>query len=311
MANDSVRLAFRIGYLGDSFHGSQIQPDVTTVQGELIRVFRSLKWLKTEEQNHNLVLSSRTDAGVHVRMNGGVVRLDRTLWNALTPRKMIRALDDRLPKEIAFLDVREVDEEWNPRMANHRTYRYRLEGIEFWKYPGQVFSQWLKIFEGTYNATNFARLEEGKNPIRTILSCSPWIVHNRYVGFEIRGEAFLWNQVRRIAMIMHRLSIGELTIEEVTKAKEHPEIEADFGVAPPDWLVLWGVDWDEMPLPDSSESIEPFSCPPTGPAVERTMRKRWREAARMEMKSMLFNQWAELGELPIVQHKSNSEIQFD
>ena len=40
----TVRLAFRIGYLGDAYHGSQIQPDVKTVQGELIRVFRSLKW---------------------------------------------------------------------------------------------------------------------------------------------------------------------------------------------------------------------------------------------------------------------------
>ena len=126
MADPSVRLAFRIGYLGDGYHGSQIQPDVKTVQGELIRVFRSLKWLDNSSTEHNLVLSSRTDAGVHVRLNGGVVTIDRELWNALTPRKMIRALDDRLPKDIAFLDVREVNEQWNPRMANYRVYRYRL-----------------------------------------------------------------------------------------------------------------------------------------------------------------------------------------
>ena len=195
MADQSVRLAFRIGYLGDAYHGSQIQPDVKTVQGELIRVFRSLNWLDSSSTEHNLVLSSRTDAGVHVRLNGGVVRIERELWDALTPRKMIRALDDRLPKDIAFLDVREIDEHWNPRMANHRVYRYRLEGIEFWKDPGEQFVEWLKMFEGTYNATNFARLEEGKNPMRTILSCTPWIVDGRTIGFEIIGEAFLWNQV--------------------------------------------------------------------------------------------------------------------
>ena len=143
MTNDNVRLAFRIGYLGDSFHGSQIQPDVKTVQGELIRAFNQLKWLDQNQEGHNLVLSSRTDAGVNVRLNGGVVTIKRTLWEALTPRKMIRAVDDHLSDKIAFLDVHEVDDEWNPRIAKHRVYRYRLEGIESWQYPGEVFQEWL------------------------------------------------------------------------------------------------------------------------------------------------------------------------
>ena len=302
MTNQSVRLAFRIGYLGDAYHGSQIQPDVKTVQGELIRVFQSLKWLDKDSKEHNLVLSSRTDAGVHVRVNGGVVHIDRALWSALTPRKMIRALDDRLPNDIAFLDVREVDETWNPRLANHRVYRYRLEGLEFWRDPGEQFTQWLRMFEGTYDATNFARLEEGKNPIRTVHSCTPWIVENRTVGFEIIGEAFLWNQVRRTAMALHRMCIGEVTPEEVKRALDRPDINADFGVAPADWLILWGVDWDGLKMPASKLEFECFTAPPKGPAVERTMRKRWREGARHEMKSLLYHEWAEIGELPIVRH---------
>jgi tRNA pseudouridine38-40 synthase len=304
MANGStVRLAFRVGYLGDAYHGSQVQPDVITVQGELIRVFRALKWLDPEDEQHNLVLSSRTDAGVHVRVNGGVVRINRELWNALTPRKMVRALDDRLPSDIAFLDVKEVDEDWNPRMAEHRVYRYRLECIEFWSDPGEVFTQWLSMFVGTYDARNFARLEEGKNPMRTILSCEPWVVDGRVVGFEIVGEAFLWNQVRRTAMALHRLCLGEITPGEVLFALNHPEVEADFGVAPPDWLILWGVHWEQIPLDMKQIDIQGFSAPPIGPAVERTMRKRWREAARYEIKSLLHNEWARLGELPIVKHR--------
>ena len=176
MSNAETRLHFRIGYLGDSYHGSQIQPDVVTVQGELVRVFQTLGWISKTDEEHNLVLSSRTDAGVHVRVNGGTVRISSELWKSITPRKFIRAVDDLLPHDIAFLDVREVGFDWNPRIALHRVYRYRLEGIEFWKDPGEVLSEWLSLFEGTYNATNFARLEPGKNPIRTILSCKPWIV---------------------------------------------------------------------------------------------------------------------------------------
>ena len=71
MSDAETRLHFRIGYLGDAFHGSQIQPDVRTVQGELIHAFEKLGWISKDADEHNLVLSSRTDAGVHVRLNGG------------------------------------------------------------------------------------------------------------------------------------------------------------------------------------------------------------------------------------------------
>jgi tRNA pseudouridine38-40 synthase len=302
LTNDNVRLAFRIGYLGDSFHGSQIQPDVKTVQGELIRAFNQLNWLDQNQEGHNLVLSSRTDAGVNVRLNGGVVTIKRTLWEALTPRKMIRAIDDHLSDKIAFLDVHEVDDEWNPRIAKHRVYRYRLEGIESWQYPGEVFEEWLSLFIGIYDARNFARMEEGKNPMRKIYSCTPWVVQGRVVGFEIIGEAFLWNQVRRTAMALFKLSTGELTMDDIKNAISKPEISVDFGVAPPDWLVLWGVSWEKFPIPSEENTDFTFTAVPNELALERTMRSRWENGARLEMKSMLYHEWAYLGRLPIVRH---------
>ena len=84
-----------------------MQPDAAgQFQGELIKAFRKLKWLDEDDSGHNLVLSSRTDAGVNVRRNGGVVTVAKSLWDSITERKMIRAVDDRLPEEIAFLSVR-------------------------------------------------------------------------------------------------------------------------------------------------------------------------------------------------------------
>lgn len=304
MAN-TVRLFFRIGYLGDEFHGSQIQPDVKTVQGELIRVFRSLKWLSKEDGEHYLVLSSRTDAGVHVRINGGIVDMNADLWAVLTPRKIIRAVDDRLDTNIAFLTVEEVDKDYNPRMALHRVYRYRLEGMEFWIEPDhKKFESWLKLFVGTYDARNFARLEEGKNPMRTIISASPWFEHGRLVGFEIIGEAFLWNQVRRVANALFQLATGELTAGEIQAAIDEPLTPVDFGVAPSQWLILWGVEWTEFPLPESTHSTL-FSPPPQGRSAERTKMGRWQEAAQHEMKTMLYNEWAEIGTLDDAYHTNS------
>ena len=304
MTGETVKLAFRIGYLGDGFHGSQIQPDVKTVQGELVRVFQSLKWIDENNTEHNLVLSSRTDAGVNVRVNGGAVTIKKVLWDSLGAKKMIRAIDDRLCEGISFLDVIQVADDWNPRLAQFRVYRYRIEGIEFWKYPGDVFTEYCNLFTGTYDASNFARVEEGKEPMRTILSCTPWIVNNRVVGFEIVGLAFLWNQVRRTANAIFKMSIGDLTIEQVKQAIEKPELTVDFGVAPPEWLILWGVSWQQLPLSESN--TEPhFTSVPEGRVAERTMRKRWRLAAEHEMKSLLYNEWAAIGELPITHHRNS------
>ena len=300
---ERVRLAFTIGYIGHHFHGSQIQPDVKTVQGELIRVFEKLKWLDSGE-GHNLVLSSRTDAGVNVRRNGGVVTLSRSLWNSLNKRKMVRAIDDRLCEGVVFLDVREVSSDWNPRMANHRVYRYRLEGIQSWTYPGPVFEEWLQLFVGTYDARNFARLEEGKNPIRKIFSCTPWVVNGRVIGFEIIGEAFLWNQVRRTAMALYKLSIEELTTEQIVSAIENPESPVDFGVAPPDWLVLWDVKWPEVQSEELLESDFSFTEIPEEEYIERTMFSRWEKGAKLEMESMLYHEWSHLGKLPYRPHNS-------
>ena len=304
MTGETVKLAFRIGYLGNGFHGSQIQPDVKTVQGELVRVFQSLKWIDENNTEHNLVLSSRTDAGVNVRVNGGAVTIKKVLWDSLGAKKMIRAIDDRLCEGISFLDVIQVAGDWNPRLAQFRVYRYRIEGIEFWKYPGDVFTEYCNLFTGTYDASNFARVEEGKEPMRTILSCTPWIVNNRVVGFEIVGLAFLWNQVRRTANAIFKMSIGDLTIEQVKQAIEKPELTVDFGVAPPEWLILWGVSWQQLPLSESN--TEPhFTSVPEGRVAERTMRKRWRLAAEHEMKSLLYNEWAAIGELPITHHRNS------
>ena len=39
--------------------------------------------------------------------------------------------------------------------------------------------------------------------------------------------------------------------------------------------------------------------------AERTMRKRWRQGARLEMKRMLYLEWMHLGQLPVAYHNSN------
>jgi len=177
--------------------------------------------------------------------------------------------------------------------------------MEFWSPPNiDAFTSWLSMFVGTYNATNFARLEPGKNPMRTVLSATPWMNGDRLIGFEIVGEAFLWNQVRRVANALYRLALGELEAETVWEAIQRPDVPVDFGVAPPEWLTLWGVAWEDEPLPADQNSIN-LTPPPVGRAAERTKKGRWQLAAQHEIKALLYNEWAALGELPLVYRKDS------
>ena len=217
---------------------------------------------------------------------------------------MIRAVDDHLCEGLVFLSVKEVSEQWNPRLAEYRKYRYRLEGIQGWKYPGpELFSKWLSAFVGTYDARNFARLEEGKNPIRKIFSCEPWIVNSRVIGFEIVGEAFLWNQVRRTAMALYKLSIGDITLQQVELAISDPITQVDFGVAPPDWLILWEVSWPSIDVPDEPILDFDFTPFPEYNYAERTMFGRWEMGAKLEIESLLYHQWSVIGALPYSSHR--------
>lgn len=64
--DNKVRLAFRIGYLGDGFYGSQYQPDRRTVEGEVINACLR-GGLFSDPRSARLTISGRTDRGVHSR----------------------------------------------------------------------------------------------------------------------------------------------------------------------------------------------------------------------------------------------------
>ena len=132
----------------------------------------------------------------------------------------------------------------------------------------------------------------------------PWMDGTRLMGFEIVGEAFLWNQVRRVANALFRIALGELTVQQVKEAIERPDLPVDFGVAPAQWLTLWGVAWEDEPLPPD-QTTPLLTPPPIGRIAERTKKGRWQMAAQHEMKGLLYNEWASLGELPLVYRKDS------
>ena len=278
------------GYHGAKFHGSQIQPDVRTVQGELKQAIERLGWW-TESC---LEMSSRTDSGVSVRMNLATISLPADIANVIDESSLVSALNDHLPEDLVVWKACRVPEGTRSRIAEKRLYIYRLEMIPSW--PSNVeyerFSNACNLFVGQHDFTNFCRLDSGRSPIRNIESCQPWQDSSgRIVGFTVVAESFLWNQIRRMASSLHKFAKKDIELDEIALALEKPEETSDFGLAPADGLILWSLGHREFShkfvIPNIIEGI---SIPPEG----KRAHKQWLNLARMENSSILEREWLRL-----------------
>ena len=232
MTDQSVRLGFRIGYLGDGYHGSQIQPDVKTVQGELIRVFRSLKWLDRSANEHNLVLSSRTDAGVHAisQVFDFETSIDRE------DHEWIDGINSNLPRTIKVTSVTSVDSNFHSRFsALDRTYAYIIYNSKSKPIFFDDFTHWEKIpldldilqnegsdLIGKHNFSSFRSSScSSNNPIKEIKDFRVEKFGN-FLVFHISANAFLHNMVRIIMGTIVDIAKNEnkLSIKQIIDAKD-------------------------------------------------------------------------------------------
>ena len=144
------------GYHGSHFHGSQIQPDVPTVQRAIENALRKVSWWT----DGCLEMSSRTDAGVSVRMNLACIDIPITVWEEVEKKTILKVLNNRFPEGLCAWDLVKVDSDVRSRAAINRTYIYRTELIEEWSsgINEDLFINACELIIGTHNFTNFCKL---------------------------------------------------------------------------------------------------------------------------------------------------------
>ena len=238
-----MKVAITFSYLGDEFHGSQIQPSLKTVQGELEKACKRLKWSR-----NGVKISSRTDAGVNARMNFAIIDVPDGIKNDL-PKGLLKGLNDILPSSICVYDAEEVSDKCNIRNAKMRIYRYRMELLEGWEknIDLEEFNKALNLFLGEHDFSNFYKKEDERSTIRIIEDISPWVSNeNRIIGFEIKSKGFLWNQVRRIANCINGLLNNNFSEKDVINSLKVGSKKTDFGLAPSRWLTLWHLEHNDL-----------------------------------------------------------------
>lgn len=222
----TLRYALKVIYDGRGFAGSQIQPKQRTVEGEILKALE-----KVGARAENFRRACRTDRGVSAAGNVFAVTTDMALDAS--------ELNSCLPEDICILDIKRVSEDFNPRHAKRKVYKYFLLNDG---YSIDAMRRAAGVLRGEHSFHNFCRLENGKNPVRK-LSNIEIVEDGAFLILSFEGESFLWQMVRRLVTALKKAGRGEISIEELKKYFE-PACRNKFKPSEPEPLILWSVKYN-------------------------------------------------------------------
>lgn len=221
-----MRVAVKFAYDGTKFHGYARQPNVKTVEEELLTILLQHNII-TDAKTACVRTASRTDKGVSAL--GNVIAFNTDTWNETVFQDLTEKRED-----IIIYGFVQVEPDFYPRYAQQRNYRYYLKKESLDK---EKIFETAALFTGEHNFRNFARVEPLKNPLR----CIDMILFSEDDDFfiiDFYAETFLWHQIRRIISGLEKVACGKLSKKQVNDALDNPEKKVDFGLAPPEPLLL-------------------------------------------------------------------------
>ncbi len=228
------RVALKVAYLGNEYHGFQRQPNLLTVEGELIKALEEASIIDDLEKSH-FRIGGRTDRGVHAL--GNVISF-------ISKEKVIpNQINSHLPPSIRIWGMAPVPFGFKPRYAHCRHYRYIM--VDHFLKPLNIdkMIEASQIFRGKHNFYNFAKRSE-KNPQRRIdkILVSE---HDHHVVVDVWGESFLWNMVRRMVRVLLNVGLENMEVEQVERLL-HPENPANINPMPPEGLILMNIQYKNI-----------------------------------------------------------------
>jgi Pseudouridylate synthase len=246
-----IRIATKIAYLGIDFCGSQIQPDVRTVEGDILQNVKKLCDLTDEEID--LRLASRTDRNVNALGNVAVFNSDIE-----DPFTLIKALN-AVSEGIFYRSFALVNDSFNPRHADQRIYSYviPLDGLNVSK-----MTDCARLFRGEHDFIRFCK-PDGKPTVLSVddvdVSTDGDLVIMRFVA-----RRYLWNMIRRISAAVISVGKGESDISEVETALNGRN--TTFGLARADALTLTDITYPDI-------DFETVSCNMFDPRLKENIFK--------------------------------------
>ncbi|HEY4002463.1 MAG TPA: tRNA pseudouridine(38-40) synthase TruA [Candidatus Xenobia bacterium] len=255
------RYRLDIEYEGTRYRGWQVQPDVRTVQGEILKALQDfLQQTPVEFKG-----AGRTDAGVHALAQTAHLEIKRRV----PPLQLTHEINDRLPSDINILRVQPAPPKFHARHdAVRRSYLYQIarRRTAF----GKRFVWWLKdkldtvpmheaatLFHGMHDMRSFTAVREGETRVR--IEEVKLVEAGALLLIRLQASHFLWKMVRQMVGVLVEVGRGRLSVADVRRfLRELSNAPAEF-TAPPSGLFLEHT-WYPGESPESS--VQPtFSLP--------------------------------------------------
>lgn len=221
------RIALKFAYDGSGFYGFQRQPEKITVEGELVGALARVGAIRSAREC-GYRSSSRTDRGVSAL--GNIISIRTSFPRA----RLCSAVNSKMEGVWAYSAI-EVPDDFNPRAAKQRWYRYYL--AKTGQNP-ELMRELASRFVGVHDFSGYARKDK-RNPMRKIDSIEVSDAGIFY-AIDFRAESFLWNMVRRIVWMISEGSTGSMPIDSI--GPKSPDKPVRVGLSPPEYLVLMDID---------------------------------------------------------------------
>jgi len=218
---EATQIALVIEYDGSRYHGSQVQKNAPTIQGEI-----ELALMKLTGENIKIKTASRTDAGVHAR--GQVVTFYTDA--SLPDETFVRALNHFLPDDIAVRSASRIDSSFDARRhAVSRIYHYYMHTTSTrsplrerhsWRIAGPLDIEKMNgassFLIGRHDFASFVSsplTAREKNTVREIYKAKTTQDGDSII-FEMVARSFLPHQVRTTIGMLVSVGRGEITIDD-------------------------------------------------------------------------------------------------
>ena len=240
-----MRYRLDLAYFGTNYHGWQIQPNASTVQGEINNALKTIL-----RKDINTVGSGRTDAGVHASHQ--VLHFD---FDKEISFDLAHSLNSLLNNDIVIHSFIRVDNDFHARfLPTSRAYRYKIRKQHSPFLINQYYHQRTlpnielmnKACETFYKHIDyecFSKTHTDVNTFNCEILDAKWIEYENEVEFYIKANRFLRGMVRAVVGTLLKIGFEKEPIDYLEKVILSKNRNTAGQAVPADGLFLCEVNY--------------------------------------------------------------------